>query len=737
MPGQPRKRGIAIRASLALLVLATALPFVALIGYTAYQQVHSGAEQARDAALRAARGVALEAERTLQRTSEVLRFISQQPLVRALDPQRCDAIFKSFRGLYSEYTNLVSVRRNAERVCSAVTPPPGAPAKVDPKLYLEQTLRSQSFTVGRVARGVFTGRWIMIVAHPITDETGQIQGVMGLSIDLANLRLAPGPAELPQGGLARIVDANGVLIGSSADPDKWIGRNMADVPWFKLLGSDAPVTGRAKDVEGVERIYGVMPIKGTKWHAAVGIPVDVVYAPVKSALLLTAVFSLVALALAGCFAYLTARRIARPVEAIAASAREAAHSKSASGRDLADIRLTGAPAEVQMLASDLHSMLKARAQAERKLRESEERLRVANEAAGIGTYDTDLAAGQTRYSPELAAIFGLAPDTSMPLEEAFRMVHAEDLDEVLLRYDAANDPAGDGIARLEFRIVRPDGELRWLSWSGHTLFRKTPAGRVPVRAVGACFDITDRKRAEEAVLQRTEELSRSNTELEQFAYVASHDMQEPLRIVTSFAELLRRRYRDKLDQGAQEFIDFIVDGATRMRQLIDDLLALSRVGTRGGNFAPVSSAQTVERALGNLRVAIAESGAEITLDALPELVADARQLTQLFQNLIGNAIKFHGGATPRIQVSAKVDFGEYVFSIRDNGIGIRPRDFERIFIVFNRLHGREQYPGTGIGLAICKKIVERHRGRIWVESVEGEGSTFHFTIAKGLGARGC
>lgn len=242
-------------------------------------------------------------------------------------------------------------------------------------------------------------------------------------------------------------------------------------------------------------------------------------------------------------------------------------------------------------------------------------------------------------------------------------------------------------------------------------------------------DLTARKEAEDQIRRYAEDLKRSNQELEHFAYVASHDLQEPLRTVSSFSQLLASRYAGKLDKDADEFIDFVVDGAKRMQTLINDLLAFSRIGTRGNPFAPVACEDIVNAARANLDVAIEESRASITHDSLPSVVGDRTQLTQLFQNLFGNAIKFRRDEEPpRVHVSAGLDAGVWHFSVRDNGIGIAPQYFDRIFIIFQRLHGREEYPGTGIGLALCKKIVERHGGRMWVNSESGRGSTFHFTI---------
>ena len=237
-----------------------------------------------------------------------------------------------------------------------------------------------------------------------------------------------------------------------------------------------------------------------------------------------------------------------------------------------------------------------------------------------------------------------------------------------------------------------------------------------------------RARAEKRLEHYAAELERSNKELEQFAYIASHDLQEPLRMVTSYLQLLERRYKDQLDESADDFIGYAVDGAARMQRLIQDLLTYSRVSTRAKPIEPTNCADVLNHALANLKLAVEESGAAVTFDDLPTVAADATQLIQVFQNLIGNAIKFCHKDPPRIHVSAKRKGSNWLFSVCDNGIGIAPEHTERIFLIFQRLHTREEYPGTGIGLAVCKKIVERHDGRIWVESQPGEGSTFYFTI---------
>ena len=240
--------------------------------------------------------------------------------------------------------------------------------------------------------------------------------------------------------------------------------------------------------------------------------------------------------------------------------------------------------------------------------------------------------------------------------------------------------------------------------------------------------LVERKQSEEVLAVQAKELARSNTELQHFAYVASHDLQEPLRMVTSYTQLLAKRYKGQLDTDADEFIAYAVDGGTRMQALINDLLTYSRVGTQGKDFELIDCEAVLDRTLVNLQAAVQENEAVLTHYPLPTVMADDSQLGQVFQNLIGNAIKYHGDEQPEVHIGAERKNGVWLFSVRDNGIGIDPEHAERIFLIFQRLHTRAEYSGTGIGLAICKRIVERHGGRIWVESEPGKGSSFYFTI---------
>jgi PAS domain S-box-containing protein len=360
---------------------------------------------------------------------------------------------------------------------------------------------------------------------------------------------------------------------------------------------------------------------------------------------------------------------------------------------------------------------------EAALKTSEQRLNLALETARMGVWEFELSTRKSWRSPRHDQIFGytgLEPDFGQDI--FLEHFLPEDRAAMTEQYNLA---LTTGELRLDARILRKDSMVRWVSLHGQVI--RGEQGQ-PLRLLGTIVDITESKQAENLLLERTRELMRSNAELEQFANIASHDLQEPLRMVASFTQLLERRYQGQLDKNADEYIHFITEGAVRMQHLIQDLLSISRVGTHTKPFTRVALEPLVQDVLDNLQVAIQENGAEITHNALPVIFGDPIQLAQVFQNLIANALKFHSSQPPRIHISASRQGKDWVISVRDNGIGIAPQYFDRIFIIFQRLHNRDQYSGTGIGLAICKKIIERHGGHIWVDSIAGQGATFSFTI---------
>jgi PAS domain S-box-containing protein len=375
-----------------------------------------------------------------------------------------------------------------------------------------------------------------------------------------------------------------------------------------------------------------------------------------------------------------------------------------------------------------------RKRAQEALRESEEKFRTLVGAVPVGIGISDLRGNVYIVNRMLEEMTGYSQEEFKTINVGETYADANDRRAMLKILEETGK-----VRDFEARLKRKDGTAYYALLNIDQI--ELGGQRVLLRAQ---HDITALKKAEEEIMRLNKdlesrvvqlsglnrELERSNSDLEQFAYVASHDLQEPLRMISSFTQLLEQRYKGKLDKSADEFTKFAVDGANRMQRMINDLLSYSRLSTRGKSFEPVNSEEILARIHTNLLPLIEENQALLTHESLPEITADASQMLHLFQNLIGNAIKFRGKEPPRIHVFSESREEEWMFGVRDNGIGIAQEYFDRIFVIFQRLHSREECSGTGIGLAICKKIVERHGGRIWVESEPGKGSTFFFTIPK-------
>ena len=376
----------------------------------------------------------------------------------------------------------------------------------------------------------------------------------------------------------------------------------------------------------------------------------------------------------------------------------------------------------------------------RLLQESEKRLNRAQRIAHLGSWELDTVHNVLTWSDEVFRIFGLEPQLFIPSYADFlNSVHPEDREMVHTIY-MESLREGNADYEVEHRIVQKStGNIRYVHEKCEHFRDET--GKV-VRSGGMVHDITERKAAEKEILilnkklqesirqlaVSNRELERSNQDLQQYAYIISHDLQEPLRTVSSFMQLLRRRYQGQLDAKADTFINFAVEATAHMQRLLTDLLLFSRVGGGELRLEKVPLETVLKKNLLHLRNAIEESGARIEYETLPVVLGDEMQLTNLLQNLISNALKFRGELSPRIHVSSKREDDEWIICVRDNGIGIDPQFAERIFLIFQRLHRRDDYSGTGIGLAICKKVVERHGGRIWVESALGRGAAFYFSL---------
>lgn len=390
--------------------------------------------------------------------------------------------------------------------------------------------------------------------------------------------------------------------------------------------------------------------------------------------------------------------------------------------------INGNKAYCHLVAIDITDRKKAEREYQRLLAElisTQAKLNVALESGNIGIWEWDLKNGDISLDEKSEALFGIKTGhLGHTLSDFNKIIHEDDRSAL---YNAVNNAIKNNVPiETILRTKKINPSTRYLSIRAN--IRKA-ANEMPLRFTGVCYDITGLKETEKTILKLNEELVRSNRDLENFAYVASHDLQEPLRMVSSFMQLLSMKYENKLDNDAREYIGFAVEGARRMYDLLNGLLTYSRVSTGGSAFAKVDMNNVLNNVIRNLDLFIKEKNAVINSEKLPVVFADENQMLQVFQNLITNAIKF-SDKSPKIFITSKDEYSNFIFLIRDDGIGIEPQYFDRIFKIFQRLVPRNDIPGIGIGLSICKRIIERHKGKIWVESEPGKGSVFSFSLPK-------
>ena len=482
-----------------------------------------------------------------------------------------------------------------------------------------------------------------------------------------------------------------------------------------LDGREVTIMGRQVDYKGAEVMAVTRHIPEQHWGLVVKMDLSEALRPLEQYRRVLLIAGLLTIGIGTAVVILVSRSLLRPIKELA---------KAADGiRDGDyDVRLTPrSQDELGLLAETFNAMAEALVEASGKLErardQAETRLREAIESVPDGFVLWDHEDRLVMCNKTYREMYPTISDDIIPGATFERIAR---LSVERGQYHIDGDPE-DWIKERLRRHRESKGSSKQSLSNGRVVLvaeRSTPNGD----CVGVRTDITDL----EAAMRRLEQYNR---ELESFAHVASHDLREPLRMVSAYLQLLEKRYADTLDQNAREYIDFAVTGAKRMDSLIRDLLQYSRVESQGESFVAIDSQEVLLETLDNLQATITDAGGIVTFDGLPTVMADRLQLMQVFQNLIGNALKYRAdGHDPVIHIQAATHRGVATFSVRDNGIGIEPEYYERIFVIFQRLHGRDEFSGTGIGLAVCKRIVDRHAGRIWVESAPGEGSTFHFTM---------
>ena len=564
---------------------------------------------------------------------------------------------------------------------------------------------------------------VVVIAVPITGGRGEFLGAMLGMFHLSETAVSAFYGELvklhiAESGATYLVDGNSRVIYHS-DADR-IGADFSDQSVVQQALDGQVGAIRTQNFDGEDIVAGFAPVPGTSWGLITEESWTALTSGSRGFQRLLLLLLALGVAIPAIFVVIGLKRIMRPIEDLIGAAREVARGNFSqtmiprSGGEIEELAR-----EFNLMASQLqesYELLEQRvAERTKELRDSQGRMQAVVTSAPVVLFAMNMEGRITFAEGQGLSAFGFNP-SDMVGESVFDADHNES-EQLAENFNRA-------VGGEEFTQVSDLGELML-----ETRYSPLRDDNGAISgAIAVAFDVTERKQAEEALRQYAEDLSRSNSDLEQFAYVASHDLQEPLRAIVGFTKMLARRYEGQLDEDADDYISRIVNASGRMQSLIIDLLEYSRVGRGVEKLKPTDCETIVTRVIDGLHAAVEDSGAIVTHDPLPTVMADATLLGQVFSNLIANAMKFQSDGSPHVHVSARSLETEWVFSVQDDGIGLEPQYAERIFVIFQRLHARTEYEGTGIGLAICKKAVERLGGRIWVESQTGEGTTFFFTI---------
>jgi PAS domain S-box-containing protein len=720
-----------IRFQLACLVLVSVLPVWLISGFLVFHAYTTKCDQVNNNMLESARSLAMVVDRELTTVQAALQGLATSPSFTdgnfAGVQQQALQLLESYPG-----ADIIVADQTGQQLVNSARPF-GTPL---PRRNNPETVRrifaSGMPVISDLFYGALSKKPLISIDIPVVCN-GKIAYDLAMTFPSERMFSVLRQKHFSRDRYGVILDSRTIVIARSRFPEKFVGKH-ANPGLLRALQRSPEGMTEFTNVEGNPAFITFCRSSISPWSVVVGVPKASVMAEIYRWLAWTsagsALLSLFGIALA--LAY--ARRITKDIQALVDPALAIGRGELVESSRNHAVKETGevaaalvqASALLQARASELTRSLHCLKEEMTERQLSEERLRL-------------LIDGAKDYAIVMLDLFGCVTSWN---EGATRLKNWHE-EEILGRHlslfylpDAAADglPARDleraasaGRHAAEIWQLRKDGS-RFMAEVIISAIRNDSGTLLGFSTVTR--DITERRRAEEHLQTTLMELERSNKDLEQFAYVASHDLQEPLRMVSSYTQLLAQRYEGQLDERAKKYIDYAVDGAVRMQRLINDLLAYSRVSTQGKTLETIDSLVTLDEALFNLSAAMEENLVAVNRSSLPCVRADAAQLAQLFQNLVGNAIKFRGADAPLIQVSA-LDLGsDWRFSVQDNGIGIETQYADKVFVIFQRLHTRLEYPGTGIGLAMCKRIVERHGGRIWFESEPGRGSTFYFTLPK-------
>ncbi|MEN3296209.1 MAG: hypothetical protein V7642_5462 [Burkholderiales bacterium] len=709
-----------------------------------------------------AEAVAIQIDGVFDASLGVAWAVANDPLVQTLDSERIDLHLKRLIERYPFYQQIsVFDAQGVNHGFGQVNQPSEPRISIASKVFFQSVMATNTPAISQVTELPRPAGVIAIVAAvPVRNAAGQPIGAVTVVLTADQLakrydetRLVPGQAIVLADRSARLAFHS--LRRNLSQETSAAFKDVAPLR-AALAGIPTTTTEFSDPVTNDVRLGAFVPALRYGWAIGVTMPLSVALAPVYSVLREQLLGFAGMLLLSATLASALARYLVHPFLRLDEAAR------ALGSGDLSRRVEIHTGDEIERLGITFNEMAAQLQERDKALRERESRIRRLVESNVIGVFFWHINGSISYANDAFLHMVGYSRDDMLAGSiqwSAMTPPEYRDADQWAMKELQRSGT----LTRYEKEYIRKDGS-RVPVLIGATVFEASDE-----TGVAFVLDLTERKRAEQALhnahdalerrvlertaaleksnerlglevqerqraevvlKQRSQELARSNAELEQFAYVASHDLQEPIRMVASYMHLLEKKYKDRLDADANEFIGFAVEGAKQMQALIQDLLTYSRAGSGTKPLQPTDCSAVVQAALGSVRVAIEESGAQITCEPLPAVTGDPSQLLQLFQNLIANAIKFRRDEPPEIRIRAEPENEFWRFSIQDNGIGIAPEYFDRIFVMFQRLHGRRTYPGTGIGLAICKKIVERHGGRIWVESSGETGSTFKFTLPR-------
>ena len=721
-----------LRSRLLLLVLISALPALILTLYTGLDQRRQAADTAKQDALRLARLAASNQAFLIESSRQLTAILSNLPQISSGQPAECSAFLVNLKANYPNYASLAIARPNGEVICSSA--PTSLNVNLGDRPYFQHAVQTRQFVMGDYVIDRFSKKPVAPFAYPALGQDGKPTLVVVSTLDLDWFNQLGPQIQLPANSSLLLVDHEGVLLTRFPDPEKWAGQKLPEAPVIKaILDQQGDGSIETNGLDRVRRLYAFTPLESDLAggaYVAIGIPTDVAYAAANRYLIrnLAGLALATVLALAGAW-WISEAFILRQVRALVAVTR-----RLASGNLSARANIPEGYGELSDLGAAFDYMALNLEQREDELQQAESKYRTLVEQMPAITYISSLhGQDHTRYiSPQIKEVLGYSPDEWISDSDSWRrLLHIDDCDKVLAQ--EAETIATGAPFKLEYRLKDRGGRLKWIR--DQAVLIHDAAGK-PAFLQGIMVDISELKRVELVLKSYALQLERSNRELQDFAYIASHDLQEPLRKIQAFGERLEVKHKAELGEEGRDYVERMRSSAARMQALINDLLTYSRVTTKGQPFVPVDLNEVASQVASDLEERLAETNGKLQVAGLPSVEADPVQMYQILQNLVANALKFHRpGQPPVVEVYSQQALSDngakgsaVQILIRDNGIGFDEKYLDRIFLPFQRLHGRDEYQGSGIGLAICRKIAERHNGSLTATSAPGQGATFILTL---------